>query len=135
MMMSLRLLLLQGRFAVARLDPGERIPSWARGEFVSITRTDQELSIVCEETAVPESARSESGFRCLRVEGPLPFEIVGVAAALATPLAGAKIPILLIATHDTDYILIAEMHLNRAITELRAAGHVVSRRKARVSAA
>jgi hypothetical protein len=56
------------------------------------------------------------------VEGPIPFETTGVAAAIATPLAAAKISVFLVATFDTDYLLVKEDALEGAIAALRASG-------------
>ena len=123
----MRIGILPGRHAVCRLDPAEAIPSWADGDgFVSITRTSGELSIVCEESRVPDDVRAERGYRCLGVKGPIPFELTGVAASLAAPLAAAGISLLLIATYDTDYLLVREELLEQATAALRAAGHAVA---------
>ena len=79
-----------------------------RGAFTSITRTPDELSIVCDEDAVPADIKAERGWRTLRIEGPIPFEMVGVAAALLSPLAEAGISIFLVSTFDTDYLLVKD---------------------------
>jgi hypothetical protein len=124
---ALRLAVLPGRFAVARLPARAPLPRWAlSGPFHSITRTASELSIVCREGRVPAGVRREDGFRCLAVRGPFAFEAVGVLASLATPLARARIPILVISTFDTDYLFVRQVHLARAVRALRRAGHAVS---------
>src|SRR5262245_32347522 len=83
----LSLVTLPDAFAVGRLPAGAPVPAWATGEFVSITRTADELSVVCREGAVPEGVRRETGWRCLRVAGTLGLSLVGVLASLALPLA------------------------------------------------
>src|SRR3954463_2110855 len=93
--------------AVCRLRASERIPSWAlelHEGFVSITRTPDELSIVCDEEAVPPDVEVESGWRALQLPGPIPFDQVGVLASVATPLAAAGVSIFAISTFDTDYV-------------------------------
>ena len=86
--MSLTLLLLDGRFGVCRLAPGSEVPAWASdGTFTSVTRTRDELSVVCAESAVPEGIRCEGGWRVFRIEGPLDFELTGILASVAVPLA------------------------------------------------
>jgi hypothetical protein len=121
------LLLLAGELAVARLDAGDSIPPWAfEGIVSSITRTDDELSVVCAADAVPASARAERGFRCLRVDGPLDFSLTGVLASIAGPLAGARISIFSLSTYDTDYILVREQDVPAAIECLRSAGHEIA---------
>jgi hypothetical protein len=116
---TLQLTLLAERFAVCRLPPGEAIPQWATGgPFLSISRTSDELSIVCLETSAPHDVQAERGWRCLKVEGPIPFEVTGVAAALTAPLAAAGISLFLVSTYDTDYLLVKEPLLERAIAAL-----------------
>ena len=122
----LPLRVLAGAFAVCRLSPGAPPPAWPpAGPFVSITRTADEISVVCPETAAPEGARCERGWRCLRVDGKLDLALVGVLASLLAPLAAAGVSVFAVATFDTDYLLVREADLGRAAEALRAAGHSV----------
>jgi hypothetical protein len=115
-----------GRYAVCRLAADAAIPAWSgRGAFQCVTRTASELSIVCEESAPAADIRAERGFRALAVQGPLPFELTGVIAAIATPLAAAEISLFAIATFDTDWVLVRDADLERAVAALRGAGHTV----------
>jgi hypothetical protein len=121
---SLKLTLLEDAIAVCRLEPEAVVPAWAwTGEPASVTRTREELSIVCRAEAVPEGVRRETGWRCLKVSGPLDFGLTGILASLAAPLAGAKISIFAISTFDTDYVMVKTEHLARTMEVLRAAGH------------
>jgi uncharacterized protein len=122
---SLSLRLLPGRFAVCRLPPRAEIPAWADGSFVSITRTGDELSLVCPEGAVPAGTRCESGWRVLQVKGPLDFALTGILASIAQPLAAARVSIYAISTFDTDHVLVREHSLEEAVAALRQAGHRV----------
>lgn len=124
---ALTLTLLGVRMAICRLSPSDAIPVWAEGArtFLSITRTTTELSIVAAEALLPADLEAERGYYALRVEGPLPFEMVGVVASLASPLAAAGVPIFPLATYDTDYLLIGEGMLDRAIHALTSAGHTI----------
>jgi hypothetical protein len=122
----LTLTILPGRYAICRLDPKADIPQWpGTGEFVSISRTADELSIVCPEGNAPQSVTAEPGWRILKCEGPLDYELPGIMASLAEPLADAGVPIFPIATYHTDYILVKESHLNTAINALSTYGHAV----------
>lgn len=125
-MKRLRISILPLRLAVARLSPDAPLPQWMRGTFTSITHTDAELSIVCDESAVPDDVQAERNWRVVRVEGPIPFEVTGVASALVAPLAEAGISVFLMATYDTDYLLLKDASFGRAIEVLRAAGHEVA---------
>ena len=121
----LPLTVLESRFALCRLQPGDAIPEWtsAAREFLTISRTPTELSIVVDEIAVPQSVEATRGYRALRVEGPLPLEMVGVAVSIAGPLADQGISIIPIGTYDTDYILVRDIDLPHAVATLTAAGH------------
>ena len=122
----MQLLVLRGELAVARLAPTDPIPDWATPEAISsITRTREELSIVCAAASVPASVPAERGWRCLRVAGSLDFSLTGVLAAIAGPLAKAGVSIFAISTYETDYILVREQSLSAAIDCLAAAGHEV----------
>jgi hypothetical protein len=123
----LTLSILEGAFAICRLDAEERLPEWAmRGDFFSITRAANEISIVCEQSAVPQGVRCEREWRCLRVEGPLDFSLTGILNSLTAPLASAGISIFAISTYDTDYLLVNEKDLERTIESLVAAGHIIA---------
>ena len=124
--MSLRLSILPGRLAVCRLAPSEAAPAWAAGaDFFSITRTPEELSVVCLEAQVPDGVRAEKGWRGLRVEGPLDFALIGILAGLAGALAQAGISLFALSTFDTDYLLVREPDLPEAVKALERAGYVV----------
>lgn len=113
--------------AVVRFPAGSGLPWWAAtSSFLSFTRTPDEDSLVCEDVRVPEGLRAERGLRALRVTGTLPFDLTGVIASLSTPLAQADVPVFVVSTHDTDYLLVPDRLLPVAATALRKAGHSVS---------
>jgi hypothetical protein len=114
-------------YAICRLTPEAVIPGWAdSGSFSSITRTSDELSIVCKEDFVPASVRCERGWRCVAAEGTMDLSTVGVLASLATPLAEAGVTIFAVSTFDTDYVLVKDGQFEKAIAALREAGHRVN---------
>jgi hypothetical protein len=119
----MRLTVLPEAVAVCRLAPDAGVPAWARGAFLSVTRTADELSVVCDDAAVPADVQAERGWRVLKLEGPIPFEMTGVASALLAPLAAARISVFLISTYDTDYLLLRAETFSRAADVLRGAGY------------
>lgn len=125
---KLSLAVLPGKLAVCRLPPEAPLPAWASGSFLCVTRTAEELSVVVAQERVPPGVECQREFRALRVEGKLDFSAVGILAALARPLAEAGISILAISTFDTDYVLVKQGELGRALAALRAAGHTVQER-------
>lgn len=121
------LTLLPDRLAVCRLGPDDDAPAWAdTPPLASVTRTAQELSVVCAEQAVPADVKAERGWRAFRLEGPVPFTTVGVVAGLTKPLAEAGVPVFILSTFDTDYLLVKEANLERARKVLVSAGFLVS---------
>ncbi len=124
---SLRLSLLEESLAVCRLAPDSEVPPWATaGELFSVTRTPEELSVVCPEARVPPDTTCERGWRALMVEGTLDFSLVGVLSSLAAPLAENGVSIFAISTYRTDYLLVKEETLDLAVAALRGRGHEVS---------
>lgn len=111
---------------MVRLAADSPLPLWATdAEFFSVTRTSDELSIVCSADQIPSGLASETGWRVLKVTGPFALSEVGVLAALSAPLAEAEVSLFAISTFDTDYLLVSEKQLDAAIAALRAAGHRV----------
>ncbi len=118
---------LSGTFVVCRLAPSAPVPSWALegAEFVAVTRTEDELSIICRQHLAPQGAATPVRWHGLKVHGPFPFETIGVLATLAQALADAKVSLLAISTHDTDYLFVRCEELGHAVRALRHAGHRV----------
>ena len=120
----MRVRVLPGHFAVARLDAAAPLPAWGpQGPLWSVTRRGDELSVVCPEGVVPEGVRAERGFHALDLPDPLAFDAVGVLAGLTAPLAAAGIPLLAISTFDTDVLLVRDV--TGAVRALREAGYAV----------
>jgi len=125
----LNLEILPGRLAICRLDAKVDVPAWAqRGKFTTITRTAEELSVVCPEANVPRGTKCETGRRAFRIAGTVDFSLIGIIASLANPLADAGVSIFVVSTYDTDYLMVAEDSIEKAIRALEAAGHKVQRR-------
>jgi len=121
-----KLLLLAETYAVCRLNRDAPTPDWGtRGLFSSVTRTAEELTLVCEEAQVPGEVKKEGGWRVLKVEGPLDFSLTGVLASLTAPLAREGISVFALSTYDTDYLLVKEEELEKAIQALREEGYGV----------
>lgn len=128
---SFELSLLAASFSICRLAPDAAVPEWARqGQFFSITRTSDELSVIAETALVPERLRTEVDWRVMKVHGPFDFAEVGVLASLLDPLAAAGVSVFTISTFDTDYLLVQRIQLHEAVAGLRDAGHTVHEVKA-----
>jgi len=128
---SFELSLLAETFTICHLAPDAAVPEWAtQGQFFSITRTGEELSVIAASDLVPERLRTEVSWRVMKVHGPFDFSEVGVLAALAQPLAAAGVSIFAVSTLDTDYLLVQCRQLREAVTGLRNAAHTVHEVKA-----
>ncbi|MFE4108244.1 ACT domain-containing protein [Almyronema epifaneia] len=124
MTLTLTLILLPETFAICRLAPEAPLPYWATGgSLFSITRTAEELSIVCADRRIPETVICDRPWQALKVDGPLDFALIGILASLATPLAEAGISIFAISTYDTDYLLVKQAQVKAAIAVLKQQGH------------
>ena len=120
----MKLTVLPGEYSVWRLAADAPLPSIEADEFVSMTRTANELSVVSSSDGVPGGVIVEGGWRCLQVEGPLPFDETGVLAEISKSLAEAEIPIFVVSTYETDYLLVKASDLERACSKLENEGHV-----------
>ena len=113
---------LPGTYAIVRLAHNAPVPDWDTGDFTSITRTADELSIVCPTVNLPPDVHSPHRWICLKLEGPFAFSQTGVLLSFIEPLSTKDIPIFAISTFDTDYVLIQE-EFAWAVNVLREAGH------------
>jgi len=123
----MRLRLLAETYSICQLDCQAPVPDWAIGPFVSVTRTVEELSIVCPHRQVPASVKSAGQWCCLHLPGPFEFSEVGIIAAVVTPLAKAGVPVFVISTFNTDWLLIQESFQEQAVSVLQAAQYEIER--------
>lgn len=122
--MKLKFRWLASLYAIVRLAPDAAVPEWAtRGEFTSISRSGDELSIVCPADNLPRHVDTLHHWICLKLEGPFPFSQTGVLLSFIEPLSSQGIPIFAISTYDTDYVLIQQEFAESALNTLQEAGH------------
>ncbi|AJY73989.1 ACT domain-containing protein [Paenibacillus beijingensis] len=123
----MNLSILDTSFSVIKLPQTEGVPSWAiKGEFFSITHTNEELSIVCPSSNVPDNIQKdvEHDWKCIKVDGMLDFQLTGILSSLASPLTDNKISIFAISTFNTDYLLVKRHSIEKAKSVLENAGHL-----------
>jgi hypothetical protein len=123
---KISLKILPERMAVCRFEPTAPLPHWI-GEvgFYSLTRTEAELTLVCPEAYRAPGTTSETGWRCFKVRGLLDFSEVGIIFSLTQPLAKKGVSVFVISTFETDYFMVKEKDLAKAIDALTAEGHEV----------
>ncbi len=119
----LSLTLLPEAMAICRLDAAAPPPAWATAApWWSITRTAEELSVVCAESSVPAGVSASRGWQALRPAGPLPLDQTGLLASVTGPLAAAHVSVFALATYDTDYVLIPAAQRTTRSTRWSAPG-------------
>ena len=122
---KLKLAVLDGEYAVHRLSLKQHIPlNVLKDDFFSITKTNEELSIVCDAHFSVSSEKTEAGWACIKVLGPLDFALTGILAKISKVLAEAEISIFALSTYDTDYILIKSNTIDIAKNALQKAGYL-----------
>jgi hypothetical protein len=114
------------RLAIVRLPSDADIPAWPSGGFVTDTRTADELSIVCRQASVPRDVRQERDRIGFAIMGVIPQTTVGLLASLCVALAAAKVPVFVISTFDTDWILVPAERFEETRAVFEGLGHAVS---------
>ena len=122
----MELRVLPDRLSVCRLPADAPWPSPSAGGFFSVTRTPDEISVVCPEDQAPSGARIEPDWRAIEVAGPIEFGVIGVVSGLTAPLAEVDVSVFVVSTYDTDYLLVHAGALEQAVEALRAAGHTIA---------
>jgi hypothetical protein len=124
---TLSLRVLEDRYAVCRFEPGTPVPAWAwqGSSFVTVTRTADELSVLCASSLVPDGVQAEHDWVCFKLEGPFAFTLTGILTSVLEPLRDAGVGIFAVSTFDTDYVLVKEQHFETSLRALEAWGHRV----------
>jgi uncharacterized protein len=125
---SVELRQLSGEYFIARLAPTAVIPielleTPPTGTFVSITRTPQELSIVCPAGLIPSDAEIDGPWAAWYAGGPIPFGLTGIVTSLVAPLSTAGCPVFVVSTFDGDILMVPMPNRDQAGELLAAAGH------------
>ena len=113
------------RLAICRLPADAPVPEWARGGFVTISRTAAELSIVCEQRHVPTSVQQERDKIAFGIAGVVPMTTLGLLASLCGALAKVRVPVFVVSTYDTDYLLVGAANFDAARAALAGLGHQI----------
>ncbi len=126
-MNPLNIIRIPGEFAICELAPESAIPAWVTGPFTSVSRAEDELSIVCLADTVPDHVKSDGGWSCLKLAGPFEFDQVGIIAGLTGVLAQAKIGVFVVSTFRTDFVLVKKSNFLDATRVLEENGYEFSR--------
>ncbi|MCP2032120.1 hypothetical protein L1277_002219 [Okibacterium sp. HSC-33S16] len=122
---------LAGDYVIARLPataavPAELLAASPSHGYVSVTRTPQELSVVCAADLAPDDAEIDGMWRALYASGPIPFGLTGVVTSLVAPLSVAGCPVFVTSTFDGDILMVPSDRYGRARELLTSAGHTLA---------
>ena len=121
---ELILSVLKGLYTIHRFGARDKIPTQVfSSDFFSISNSADELSIVCNASIRLNSDKSESGWSCIKLSGPLAFDLTGILADITTALAKVDISLFAVSTFETDYILIKSENLIAARAALQSSGY------------
>ena len=121
---NLVLSVLSETFTIHQLSQDVSIPEEIlKCNYYSVSKTENELSLVCSEVIEVQSLQSSKGWKCIKVKDPLDFNLTGILAGISDILAQTNISIFAISTFDTDYILVRKHDLSSATSQLRQAGY------------
>jgi hypothetical protein len=121
----------EGEYALARLPRTSIFPAAIAGQFCAVVHGRESLTVVCSADEIPEAAEVERGFRCLEIVGSFELDSVGVVATATQPLSAAGVSLFAFSSWETDYILVHDRHVDRALAALTAAGHTLRREEDR----
>jgi hypothetical protein len=125
-MSQLKFILMEGIYSLCRLAPQETLPSWSLSSpFYTISKTSDELSVVCESSYVPAEVKQDGDWRLLKIAAVLDLSLTGITAKFSTALANAGVNLCVIATYQTDYLLVKQEKLAISITALQNAGFII----------
>jgi hypothetical protein len=124
-MSQLTMIVLDGEYSLCRLPAGSSLPTWvSTSAFYNISHTSDELSVVCESKYVPETIQQDANWKLLKIAAVLDLSLTGITAKFSTALANAGVNLCVIATFDTDYIMVKSIKLPTAMAALEQAGFI-----------
>ena len=123
----MNLQILNDKYAICKFNVNSDLPDWVKdSDFYSVTKTNDELSVVCKQSGSLDNCEISEDWQILKVAGPLDLSLIGIIAEISGTLRDNKIPIFTVSTFETDYILVKSKDLTRAVNSLKASGHKIT---------
>jgi len=124
-MSSIKLQIVSGLFGIAQLAPDDPLPSWFDGPgFSAMSRASDELTIICAQDRIPDTATVSANWRCIRSVGPFAFDQSGIVLSIIEPLSSRDIGVFVVCTFDGEHIMVSDDDWEASQAILTAAGHV-----------
>ncbi|MDF1749896.1 MAG: ACT domain-containing protein [Alphaproteobacteria bacterium] len=113
-------------YGICRLDANAAVPEWADGPgFVSISRSDEELSILCPQHRIQDGIKCDRDWTCYKLLGPFAFDETGIVLSVIRPLSEEGLGIFIVSTFDGDHLLVKTKDVDRAHQLLTGANHTI----------
>jgi uncharacterized protein len=122
------LMLLKDTYTIYKFKSSSKTPGWIENsEFYSVTKTKDELSIVCKqmEVKLPSGGLADTNWRMIKIIGPLDLSLTGIIAEISGVLAESGVPLFTISTYHTDYFMVKDENLDKAILALKENGYQI----------
>jgi len=121
----MKIKILEPEFAICQINDLKTVNY--DDEFLFLSKTDDEISLVCIANAVPiDACKCDLGWSAFRIDAVLDFSLVGILASITSLLAANQIAVFAISTYNTDYVLVKSENIKNAINILKANGYDVS---------
>ncbi|MDR2393302.1 MAG: ACT domain-containing protein [Treponema sp.] len=118
--------LLKGEYAVYQCNTQYALDkNRVEKEFLSLTKTKDEISIVASSKSIEPYEKIEDGWNILKIMGTLDFSLTGIISTISTILANENISVFVISTYNTDYIMIKKEAIEAAIEVLKKNGYEI----------
>ena len=119
----MELKIIEQDFSICKLEDLSQVDY--SDEFCFISKTDEELSLVCSTSLVPKNTiECDNGWKAFRIQGVLDFSLIGILSRISSLLAENHIGIFAVSTFNTDYILTKEENFQKSIKVLESNGYV-----------
>ena len=118
--------ILKDFYSVYQFDSDYKLDNiFQNNKFFSITRTKDELSVVAKENSLNDYKKTETGWKILKIKGLLDFSLTGIISKISSVLSDANISVFVISTFNTDYVMVKNETLEKAVEVLRGNGYEV----------
>jgi len=104
------------KYSIYQLSTKQEIPEEIiSSEFYSITKTEDEISIVTNYNFDFKQIKSSKNWKGFKVDGTMDFSLVGIINDITKPLKDNGISVFVLSTYNTDYLFVKEENFDKTI--------------------